>query len=115
MNTRMAAIKKTVVAVTKQRREVEKRKQMITIENVGGFLYLALAAIGIVVLLALMIIEACGKVTKTTLGIIVLVAVTLLIVWAVVTVPDNSVNTYEDIERMSVQERIRSEQMILGR
>lgn len=44
----MAAIKKTVVAVTKQRREVEKRKQMITIENVGGFLYLALAIVGAV-------------------------------------------------------------------
>ena len=83
-------------------------------ENFCGFLGFAMATIGVVILLALMIIEACGKVTKATVGIIVLVAVTLLIVWAVVTVPDNSVNTYEDIERMGVQERIRSEQMILG-
>ena len=70
---------------------------------------------GLLPLLALMIIEACGRISRTTLEVIVIIVVVLLIIWAVYMAPDNSVNTYEDIERMSVQERIRSEQMILGR
>lgn len=84
-------------------------------ENFCGFLFFAAAIVATFALLALMIVEVCRRMTKATLEKIAFCCILLLIILVVAFAPDNSIHTYEDIERMSVQERSRSEQMILGR
>lgn len=75
-------------------------------ENFCGFLFFSLVALGIVAILVLIIKELCrhDKFLIVVLGAIITIIALLC----------GDSTTYDDIDSMTVQERIRSEQMILG-